>query len=288
MRFLITGARGQLGREWMEFLKNSDHDVFGFGSKELDITNSENILTVFEVVNPEVVINCAAYTKVDQAEDEPDVALKVNEIGVKNLAVACIEYGSKLIHYSTDYVFAGTTDDKNVFPDGYPEDADSNPVNVYGKTKRAGEKSIENLNGDWLILRVSWLCGQYGNNFVRTMLRLGKEKSEMNVVNDQLGSPSFCFDVVEKTIGLIEKKKSGYYHVSSEGAITWFQLAEKIFEMSGDSPHLNPVSSTAFASKAKRPAFSYLNTYKLKSAGLQPIFWEIGLEKLIHQITTEE
>lgn len=288
MRFLITGASGQLGREWMEFLKDTEHDVSGFDSKELDITNRENALSVFEEVNPEVVINCAAYTKVDLAEDEPDNAFEVNEMGVNNLAEACGKFGSKLVHYSTDYVFSGTRDDIKTYPKGYPEDAKTHPVNVYGKSKRAGEKAIEKQNGDWLILRVSWLSGRYGNNFVKTMLRLGKEKPELNVVDDQLGSPTFCFDVVEKTMGLIEKKKTGYYHVSSEGMISWFQLAEKIFEISGESPRLNPVPSTAFASNAKRPAFSFLNTYKLKSAGLQPVFWETGLKKLIHQITTEK
>lgn len=272
----------------MEFLKDTEHDVFGFGSKELDITNSENVLSVFKEVNPEVVINCAAYTKVDQAEDEPKLTHKVNENGVKNLASACKEGGSKLVHYSTDYVFAGTNGDKKIYPEGYSEDAPTNPMNVYGKSKRSGEEAIEKQNIDWLILRVSWLCGQYSNNFVKTMVRLGKEKSELKVVDDQLGSPTFCFDVVEKTMALIEKKKTGYFHVSSKGMISWYQLAEKIFEMSGDSPRLIPVPSTAFASKAKRPAFSYLNTHKLKSAGLQAIYWETGLKKLIHQITTEK
>lgn len=288
MRFLITGAKGQLGQEWMKFLKDTDHEVFGFGSRELDITDQEKVLSIFKEVNPEVVINCAAYTKVDQAEEEPEAAYKINEIGVMNLAAACRELGSKLVHYSTDYVFAGTTDDKKIYPNGYPEDAQTNPMNVYGKSKRAGEEAIEKQNSDWIIIRVSWLCGQYGNNFVKTMLRLGKEKSELNVVDDQLGSPTFCFDVVEKTLQLIEGKKTGYFHVSSKGLISWYQLAEKIFEMSDESPRLNPVSSTAFASKAKRPAFSYLNTHKLEGAGLQPIFWEAGLKKLIHQITTEE
>ncbi len=285
MRLLITGAKGQLGREWLEFLKGSGHEVFGFGSSELNITDVESVQAIFKQVNPDLVINCAAYTNVDQAEDEPELAFKVNEIGVMNLSAACREFGAKLVHYSTDYVFSGSAGDKEIYPNGYPEEANPDPMNVYGKSKRAGELSIEQQSSDWLILRVSWLCGQHGNNFVKTMLRLGKEKPELNVVDDQLGSPTFCLDVVEKTMGLIEKEKIGYYHLSSEGAVTWFQLAEKIFEMSDDSPRLNPVPSTAFASKAKRPAYSYLNTHKLKSTGLQPVYWETGLEKLIHQIT---
>ncbi|MEX0660859.1 MAG: dTDP-4-dehydrorhamnose reductase [Balneolaceae bacterium] len=287
MRFLITGAKGQLGREWMKFLKDSDHEIFGFGSKELDITDVKNVQAIFKQVNPDLVINCAAYTKVDQAEEEPEIAFKVNEIGVMNLSAACGIFGAKLVHYSTDYVFSGNADDNKIYPNGYPEDVNPDPINVYGKSKRAGEEAIEKQNSDGLILRVSWLCGQYGNNFVKTMLRLGKEKSELNVVDDQFGSPTFCFDVVEKTMGLINQEKNGYFHISSEGSITWFQLAEKIFEMSDDSPRLNPVPSTAFASKAKRPAFSYLNTHKLKNTGLQSIFWETGLKKLIHQITEE-
>lgn len=286
MRFLITGASGQLGREWIEFLKGSDHEGFGFDSSELDITDVKNIQAIFKQVNPDVVINCAAYTNVDQAEDEPDLAFKVNEIGVLNLSATCGEFGAKLVHYSTDYVFSGNAGDKMIYPNGYPEDAKPDPMNVYGKSKRAGELIIEKQNNNWLILRVSWLCGQYGNNFVKTMFRLGKEKSELNVVDDQLGSPTFCFDVVEKTMGLIKKKKTGYFHISSEGSITWFQLARKIFEMSDGSPRLNPVPSGAFASKAKRPSFSYLNTHKIKSVGLQPVFWETGLKKLIQQITT--
>jgi len=286
MKFLITGAGGQLGREWMERLKKSPHEAAGFGSDTLDVTNRKSVAQVLDNEHPDVVINCAAYTAVDDAEDNEETAFRVNRDGAANVADACKSRGIMLVHYSTDYVFEGTEQDKQKFPDGYPEDHPANPQNVYGASKRAGEEEIRRIGGNWLILRVSWLCGAYGNNFIKTMLRFSKEKNELKVVNDQTGSPTFCSDVVDKTIELVDLDQKGYFHISSAGAITWYELTEEILKQTERSERvtLRPVSSAQFASKASRPSFSLLNCSKLKEAGLEQLNWKDGLRELINRI----
>ena len=284
MNILITGAGGQLGREWVDYLSGTSHEIYAFGSSRLDITKPEQIEEVFDDCNPDLVINCAAYTNVDQAEEEPGKAFSVNEDGVKNLASACEKREVRLVHFSTDYVFSGSEKDARMFPDGYPEDGPINPLNVYGKSKRAGEVALENSGVNWLTVRVSWLCGRHGGNFVKTMLRLAESRSELDIVKDQIGSPTFCFDVVEKTMSLIEQEMSGYFHISSKGKISWYDFADKIFEITGHKIHLNPVLSSEFKTKSDRPAFSLLSTAKIESAGLKPVVWDDGLEQLIQQL----
>jgi len=284
MDILITGAGGQLGREWVDYLEGRSHNIYAFGSNRLDITKPKQIEEVFDEYSPDLVINCAAYTNVDKAEDEPEKAFLINEGGVKNLASACKERRIKLVHFSTDYVFSGSEKDARTFPDGYPEDGPINPLNVYGKSKRAGEIALENSGADWLTIRVSWLCGRYGGNFVKTMLRFAESRSELDIVKDQIGSPTFCFDVAAKTMSLIDREMSGYFHISSKGKISWYDFADKIFEITGHKIHLNPVLSSEFKTKSDRPAFSLLSTAKIESAGLKPLVWDDGLEQLIQQL----
>jgi dTDP-4-dehydrorhamnose reductase len=283
MKFLITGASGQLGREWVGYLKKRELPFVAFSSRELDITNAGDVRTVINREKPDVVINCAAYTNVDKAEKEPDLAFLVNEAGVSHLAESCREAGSILVHYSTDYVFPGHSNDEQTYPDGYPEEASTGPVNVYGESKRAGEVVLENSPADWLLIRVSWLCGQYGNNFVKTMLRLAENRDQLDVVDDQTGSPTFAFDLVEKTHQLLQKKIFGTFHLSCSGAVTWAGFAEEIFHQTKAGVTVNRISSDQFKRDAKRPDFSLLSTRKAEQAGLNIIDWKTGLSKLLQQ-----
>jgi dTDP-4-dehydrorhamnose reductase len=286
MKFLITGARGQLGREWMDYLEKSHHEGTGFGSREMDITNEELVYRKIEEIKPDAVINCAAYTAVDDAEDNREEAFKINKTGAEILARTCRQAGVKLVHYSTDYVFEGSDADREKLPKGYPESHPANPQNVYGASKFAGEQAVEKSGAGWLIIRVSWLCGQFGSNFVKTMLRLSRQRDELRVVNDQTGSPTFCTDLVKKTIALVEMDQKGYFHISSKGPISWFELTGELLRQTGreNSVRLVPVSSAEFSARAKRPSYSLLDCSKIEKLGLQSIGWKDGLESLLRQI----
>lgn len=283
MKYFITGASGQLGREWLTFLKNSDSDFISFTSSELDITNANRVLNEVKSQRPDVIINCAAYTKVDQAESEAEKAYAVNEAGVENLAKAAKMTGSKLVHYSTDYVFSGSRQDQEKYPDGYPENAPVDPMNVYGKSKLAGEKVIENSGVNHLLIRTSWLCSPNGKNFVNTMLRLGSERDKISVVDDQIGSPSYTFDVVEKTSELLNMNASGTYHLTSEGKISWADFAVEIFKQVKISVEVLRITSSEFKVDAKRPSYSLLSTKKLKNFGCEVLNWKKGLDQLLEK-----
>ena len=284
MKILITGAGGQLGREWVEFLGESEHDIVPLTSSDLDITNSDAIHSLFSEESPDLLLNCAAYTKVDEAEDHPEDAHAVNEIGVQNLAHACKRHRVYMVHFSTDYVFEGSETDHKKLPNGYDEEFPPAPQNVYGLSKRGGELAIEKFADKWMIIRVSWLCGKYGNNFIKTMLRLAKEKNILRVVDDQTGSPTFCFDVVKKTMKLVEMDRTGYYHISSKGATTWYGVTRELINITGSKTQLEAVSSSEFEMKAKRPAYSLLNTRKIEELGLEPIGWEKGMNVMLSQL----
>ena len=284
MKYLITGAGGQLGTEWGRFLATSeDYESVAFASQELDITDPESVRRVLKAEKPDVVINCAAYTAVDRAESEPEAAFRVNRDGVRHLAGACAEIGARLVHYSTDYVFPGRAGDRKRYPDGYPENAERDPVNRYGESKLAGELELEKSGVDWLLVRVSWLCSPSGSNFVNTMLRLGSERNELKVVDDQIGSPSFTFDVVGKTITLLEKGQTGAFHISCDGAISWADFAKEIFLQQGMDARIVRVSSSEYPTEASRPAFSLLSIEKIRFEELTPLHWKDGLRKLLEQ-----
>lgn len=284
MNVLITGFTGQLGSEWVQFLKKKEIPFRAYSSGELDITNKNQVDQALKKNNPDILINCAAYTNVDGAESDSKKAFLVNETGVRNIAGACEAMNVKLVHYSTDYVFPGSETDQDKYPNGYPENAETNPINIYGKSKEAGEKILEKATCDWLLLRVSWLCGQYGANFVKTMLRLGSEKSSLSVVDDQVGCPSFAFDVVDKTWKLIEAKKNGIFHLSSDGKITWADLAEEIFQQKKMEVAVSRISSEEFGFSADRPRFSLLSTKKATESGLGILNWKNGLKQLLEQV----
>lgn len=287
MKILLLGASGQLGKEWQNVIERSkrDIDLLTYNSSQLDITHYQGMSDELRKQQPDAVINCAAYTDVDGAEDEKKTARKVNVEAVLYLAEMSSELGFKLVHYSTDYVFAGTKDDHKNFPNGYSEDHPAKPINWYGKTKWEGEEAIRQTTDDYLVIRISWLCGKYGSNFVKTMLKLGREQDELQVVNDQWGSPTFAENVVQNSLGLMDEEVTGTYHVTSKGLINWYGFAKTIFEMSGIDVSLKPVSSEAFPTKAKRPYFSKLNTMKIEQVPGSTIQgWEEGLKSLLEQL----
>jgi dTDP-4-dehydrorhamnose reductase len=287
MKYLISGAGGQLGREWVRYLNESAEadEYIALDRSRFDITDRNTVKNVLRNEHPDILINCAAFTNVDGAEKERKKADLVNHIAVRNLAEECAAAGVKMVHYSTDYVFPGKREDEQTYPDGYPEDAQTNPVNVYGKSKLAGEQALKQYGGNYLLIRVSWLCGSDGKNFLKTMLKLGKERDELSVVDDQTGSPTFTFDVVAKTRWLLSNNRSGTYHISSEGKITWADFAEEIFDQAGLKVAVNRVTSREFKTVAKRPAFSLLSNRKINDEGEISLPWKSGLKKLLYRLT---
>lgn len=257
--YLVTGAGGQLGQQWVDWLQANGKSFVSFTSAELDITNITAVHQAIDKAKPSVLINCAGYTKVDQAEEDQDKAEMVNVDGVANLAEACRRHKVCLVHYSTDYVFAGTDEDAHRFPDGYLTRHSGAPQSVYGHTKWRGEQEIRNIMDDYLIIRVSWLCGRYGHNFVKTMLRLAQDRDEIRVVDDQIGSPSFTAPVVHQTAALLAKQARGVFHVASDGKISWFDFAREVITKSGLDCTVHPIKTFEYPVKASRPMFSKLN-----------------------------
>lgn len=287
MKILILGAAGQLGQEWQSFFdkQGQEYNVKTYSSAQLDITHSSKLSEVMFKEQPDVVINCAAYTDVDGAETDRNTARRVNVQAVKHLGKLSTEQGYKLIHYSTDYVFPGKLEDREKFPDGYPEDYPAAPVNYYGKTKWEGEQAIRRMTDHYLILRISWLCGVFGSNFINTMLRLGSSRNELQVVNDQWGSPTFAEDAVKHTWSLIEAGETGTFHSTSGGLITWYELANAIFEKKGIDVRVEAVTSEAFPTVADRPRFSKLDTKKISSIpGCVIEEWDTGLARLLEKL----
>lgn len=265
MKVLVTGARGQLGQDVVSLFDKAGHRVIGCGRNEIDITNMDQCQHVVSVHLPEVIIHCASYTAVDAAETKIDEAYLVNAIGTRNIAFAAEQIGAKLVYISTDYVFNG----KAIHP--YHEYDNTDPLSIYGKTKRAGENLVQSLCSKWFILRTSWVFGLNGNNFVKTMLRLGQEKSFLRVVNDQKGSPTYTIDLVRFLLDLISTEKYGVYHASNSGECTWYEFAEAIFEDAYEllglsfSVQLVPCSTDEFPRPAPRPRYSVLENLAIRN-----------------------
>lgn len=270
---LITGANGQLGRE----LAARIPDAVLTDSEVLDITDENAVMDFVKKNNIDVIVNCAAYTAVDKAEDEADVARRVNVDGPKNLA----KTGAKIIHISTDYVFDGTAHQP------YAVDANTSPVSVYGKTKRAGELAVLENASCAIVIRTAWLYSAHGNNFVKTMRRLGAEKDVINVVADQIGTPTFAGDLADAIVQIIPQIKpenSGVYHFTNEGVCSWFDFATEIMEMSGLGCVVNPIKSHQYPTRATRPFYSVLDKDKIKDTfGIKIQHWKKGVEKCLKQ-----
>ncbi len=259
---LVTGKNGQLGSELAD-LTPALHDKFTFcffGRDELDISNEEQVTQVFNNLKPAFVINCGAYTAVDKAEAEKEKALAGNAYGVGVMASLCKQLGAKFIHVSTDYVFNG----QGTTP--YKEDDVTDPVNYYGYTKLQGEKLALQNNENSIVIRTSWVYSKYGNNFVKTMIRLMKERPEIRVVSDQVGSPTYAKDLAEAILQIIEGSKPfkpGIYHFSNEGVISWFDFATAIQQLKHLNSTVSPIPTTAFPTPAKRPAYSVMSKEKI-------------------------
>ena len=285
MKFLITGASGQLGRGWQRNLEgHTTNEFIALNRQELDICNPESIRKVFTEYQPDVCINTAAYTHVDKAEKEYDQAYKGNVLGPQLLAEACAHRGIQLVHYSTDYVFSGKLSDRDIYNDGYPEEAPTDPVNQYGASKLAGEKAVESALPSALIVRVSWLSGIEGNNFVKAIINRANSLGKLSVVNDQYGVPCFVPDIVDQSLFLIQNKHVGIYHLGSKGCISWYDFAEKIIEYSNLNVPIEVVESSRFPTQAKRPHFSKLSTSKLEATGMAIHSWEIGCKTLVSEL----
>ena len=258
MKILILGAKGMLGCDLMKVF--ASHEIIGWDVEDLDLTDFA--LTAQKITNlkPELIINAAAYTAVDDAETNREIAMKVNGEVVGNLAKIAKKLATPIVHYSTDYVFNGENED------GYREDETKiAPLNVYGESKALGEKLLQENTDQFYLIRISWLYGKNGKNFVKTMLKLGKEKKELNVVNDQIGSPTYTKDVALKTKEIIENKLPyGIYHSANSGKTSWYDFAKKIFELAGIKIKLNPISTSEYPTPAKRPHYSILLNTKLK------------------------
>lgn len=281
-KWLVLGAAGQLGKDWVLALDQDGVDVYGLSRKELDITRTEDVKRAVEEIRPDVIINCAAYTKVDQAEVDTERAEAINIHAPGNLGRVAAAAGILLVHYSTDYVFPGLKEHRHEYPDGYPESFPPDPVNAYGSTKWLGEQQIRAFGGNHLIIRVSWLCGRYGSNFISTMLRLAGERDRLRVVNDQYSCPTFTEAVVHNTRALIENSIRGTIHLSSAGVTTWHDFAREIFRLSGTKVALEPIPTTEFPTPANRPKWSRLDIRQLAGVpGTRILPWQEELERFL-------
>ncbi len=260
MKIFLAGANGQLGREIKRQFQGRC-ELFLHGTDTLNITNFDAVDTAIAKVKPDVVINAAAYTNVEKAEEDCDNAFQVNAIGAENLAISCKKHDSKLVHISTDYVFDGTKDKP------YEEFDQHNPLSVYGSSKSLGEKLIEQAGGNYFILRTSWLYGD-GNNFVRTMLRLSKEKSEISVVGDQYGTPTYTKDLCWTIEKVMCTTFYGVYHASNEGSCSWYEFAKEIMTGAKRKTIIKSLTTVEYPVKAKRPMNSVMENRMLKLRGL--------------------
>lgn len=277
MKILITGYYGQLGRALAKQLEDSSYEVFGFGSKDLDIRSMEDVKQKVLSLKPDVIINCAAHTKVDLCEEDVENAYAINAIGVQNLAISAEDIGAKLVHISTDYVFNGRD------PVARREDDPVDPQGIYGKSKLYGENLVQRFCSRHFILRTAWLYGD-GNNFVRTMLRLAKKQDKLTVVGDQFGSPTYTKDLAKAVLALLETEYYGLYHGTCQGECSWYDFACKIFEEMGLAVEVEKVTSEQFVRPAKRPKYSVLDNFVLRLRGLDSFrSWEEALKDYLEE-----
>lgn len=279
-KIIVMGGSGQLGTCLkMVSTRRGIADIAFPAEDQGNILNVEALEALFSEHQPQYVINCAAYTAVDKAEDELDLARRVNRDGAENLARLCKQHGAVLVHVSTDFVFEGNT------PKLLTEEDEALPISVYGLTKLEGEQAITETLDAHYILRTSWLYSEYGNNFVKTMLKLGAERDELSIIADQVGTPTYAIDLADAILSIIESdtREYGIYHYSNEGTISWYDFAKAIFEISGTSVKVNPITTAQYPTKAMRPAFSAMNKTKIKSTfSLEIPYWRESLVRCIN------
>lgn len=280
MRVLVTGAKGQLGTDLMNELKKRGLEGIGVDVEEMDITDAAICKSVISQSKADAVIHCAAYTAVDAAEDDVERCRRINGEGTRNVAAACRDAGVKMMYISTDYVFDG----EGTRP--WEPDDERNPLNVYGLTKCEGELAVEELLDQYFTVRIAWVFGVAGKNFIKTMLRLGKERGAVSVVDDQVGSPTYTYDLARLLVDMIQTDKYGRYHATNEGLCSWYEFAKEIFHQAGmDDVKVTPVSSDQFPAKAKRPANSRMSKAKLTENGFELMpTWQDALSRFLKEI----
>ena len=296
MKILVTGKNGQLGRS-IQKLVNTDtkidnnqsfNEFIFIGRGELDLTSESSTNHYFNSNDKfDIIINCAAYTAVDKAEEEQDLANQINHLAVKQLAQIAKNQQAKLIHISTDYVFDGESNKS------YTEADETNPINVYGKTKLAGEKALQAIMlTNAIIIRTSWVYSEYGNNFVKTMLNLGKERDELNVVSDQIGSPTYATDLAETILKIIDNKNyqdkeqsTEIYHYSNEGEISWYDFTKEIFKLAKIDCKVSPITTEQYPTPAKRPKSTLMDKEKIvEKFSIKTPYWKETLCSCINNI----
>lgn len=276
MKVLVTGANGQLGYDVVKELQYRNIECYGATRADFDLCDfaaAEKFITAY---NPDVIIHCAAYTAVDKAEDEVELCRAVNAGGTENIAKICKTIDAKMLYISTDYVFDGTKDgcyEVNDIP---------NPINVYGQTKLEGEQAVQKILNKYFIVRISWVFGRHGNNFVKTMLRLGKERQEISVVADQIGSPTYTEDLAKLLIDMIQTDKYGIYHATNEGECSWAEFAEEIFKVAGMDVMVKHIAAEEYPTKAKRPKNSRMSKRNIMNNGFDLLEdWKSAVSRYI-------
>ena len=283
MKFLVTGVNGQLGYDIVKELEKRGHEAVGTDRSTMDITNQAQVEEVVKREKVDGIFHCAAYTAVDKAEDEIEQCRAVNATATAFLAKVCQELGIKMLYLSTDYVFDGEgtkpwdTEDKVIAP-----------LNIYGQTKYEGEEAVKKYLEKYFIVRISWVFGKNGNNFIKTMLRLGKERGAVSVVQDQVGSPTYTADLAVLLVDMMETEKYGIYHATNEGFCSWYEFACEIFKQAGMDVVVTPVDSTQFKTKAKRPHNSRMKKEKLIENGFHRLpSWQDALSRYLKEIMEE-
>ena len=291
MKVLVTGAKGQLGSDVVNELKKRGHEPIGVDIEEMDITDASSVRTVITEVNPDAVIHCAAWTAVDLAEDCEEKVRLINAAGTENIARVCKDIDCKMMYISTDYVFDGQGDEP-----WDPDCKDYKPLNIYGQTKLEGEFTVSSLLEKYFVVRIAWVFGVNGNNFIKTMLRVGKNYNRLTVVNDQIGTPTYTYDLARLLADMIETDKYGYYHATNEGGyISWYEFACEIFtqayelgheEYASDRLEVVPVTTAEYGvSKARRPFNSRLEKSKLSENGFVRLpEWKDALSRYLKEI----
>lgn len=284
LKILITGANGQLGNEFRTLAtRHPEHSFIFLSRQELSISDADSVREVLKSHHPHWVVNCAAYTAVDKAETEKELAMAINAEAAGVLAAVCAELNAKFIHISTDYVFDGSS------AQPYREDAATGPINTYGQSKLIGEQLVLQKNPNAIIIRTSWVYSFFGNNFVKTMMRLMKERESINVVSDQVGSPTYAADLANAIMHIINNNNAsgakGIFHYSNEGQISWYEFAQAIKELTGSSCAVNPIPSSQFPTPAKRPQYSLLDKTRIRSVFHVEIpDWRESLEVCVNKL----
>ncbi|PFH87067.1 dTDP-4-dehydrorhamnose reductase [Bacillus sp. AFS088145] len=283
MKVLVTGYGGQLGYDVVQECGRHGLNVKGCGRQDLDITKKESVFSIVDSYKPDVIIHCAAYTAVDKAEDDKENCWNVNVEGTRFLVEAAKKHHSKFIYISTDYVFNG----KGESP--FDEDDQPDPIGYYGLTKYEGEKVVQSFIENYFIIRISWVFGFNGNNFIKTMLRLSETRDELNIVGDQIGSPTYTVDLARLIVDLVKSDKYGIYHATNEGFTSWADFAKEIFKQTDSKTFVNSIASEDYPTRAARPKNSRLSKQKLVENGFQSLpSWQDALARYLVQLNKRD